>query len=533
MVSTGQIFHFLAKRIVDRSAIYNDILADPNRNMTASREGPNPLRPYYIPPSIGIASASLPKSASSIPRTNAGNTSSTTFSFPDLDYSDYIPDSSPSISRSVKELLDQSVWKYASVLVAQPFEVAKLILQVRVAQDEQAPGIVSQKDRRYDGADEELGDSSDEEPNFFTSNTPPERDYSFSPNRGRSGRPQRQRNGHKPHHSPVHPIASSSHRLPIKNPHSLTDALSSLSSSNGVLSLWRATNTTFIYSILHRTFENFFRSFLSAVLGIAEVDITSLASAASLQSTLILTSTAPLANILIATASSTLSSILLSPIDTARTRLILTPAHIPPRSLLATIKTLPSPGYLIPPHLLPITLITSTIPALISSSTPLILKNYLNLDPVLNPNSWSIATFACSTIDLVIRYPFETVLRRAQISTWTAPAGTPPVPSSSRKAIETIIPVPQSYRGIVPTMWTIMKEEGTSVSKQDQVAAAATMGRAPRRARKGQGIEGLYRGWRVGMWGLVGVWGASYIGGLQSGVESTAAEGIPIHGRKF
>ena len=76
-----------------------------------------------------------------------------------------------------------------------------------------------------------------------------------------------------------------------------------------------------------------------------------------------------------------------------------------------------------------------------------------------------------------------------------------------------------------------MKEEGTSASKQDKAAAA--MGRNTRKARKGQGIEGLYRGWRVGMWGLVGVWGASYIGGLQSGIESAAAEGIPVHGKKF
>lgn len=70
------------------------------------------------------------------------------------------------------------------------------------------------------------------------------------------------------------------------------------------------------------------------------------------------------------------------------------------------------------------------------------------------------------------------------------------------------------------------------MSKKDK--AVAVIGRSPRRVRKGQGIEGLYRGWRVGMWGLVGVWGASYIGGMQTGGEA-AAEGIPIpvHGKKF
>lgn len=498
--------------------------------MAAPREGPNPLRPYYIPPSIGTASGSLSSSSANIPNTGARGTSHSGFSFSDLDYFDYMPDSSPSVSGSVKDLIDKAAWKYASVLMAQPFEVAKLILQVHVAQDEHDTRSVSEKDRPYEYQDDEHVDSSDEEPNFFTSSTSPGWDSSLSPARDRLGRPLRQAHDRKHQLSPASPKSPAGHRLPIKNPHSLIDALSSLTSSSGILSLWRATNTTFVYTILHRTLETFFRSFLATILGAPEADILGPSSVGALPSTSILTSTAPLASLLIATASSTLSAILLSPIDTARTRLILTPASLSPRSLLSTIKTLPSPSYLISPHLIPITFFSSTIPGLISLSTPLVLKNHLNIDPVLNPHSWSMATFAISAMDLVVRHPFETVLRRAQIATWTAPPGTPPVPSSSRKAIETIVPVPQSYRGIIPTAWAIVKEEGTSVSKKEKVAAAT--GKHQRRPRKGQGVEGLYRGWRVGMWGLVGIWGAHFVGGMQSGVE-VAAEGISVHGKKF
>ena len=32
------------------------------------------------------------------------------------------------------------------------------------------------------------------------------------------------------------------------------------------------------------------------------------------------------------------------------------------------------------------------------------------------------------------------------------------------------------------------------------------------RTRKGQGGAGLVRGWRVGFWGLVGVWGGGALG---------------------
>jgi fusion and transport protein UGO1 len=124
----------------------------------------------------------------------------------------------------------------------------------------------------------------------------------------------------------------------------------------------------------------------------------------------------------------------------------------------------------------------------------------------------------------------ETVLRRAQIATWTSPSSSPPHASSKHKTVKTIVPVPQSYRGILPTIWGIARAEGYSESPKDRAAALA--GKAPRRKRKGQGIEGLYRGWRVGFWGLIGVWGTSFVGGLQSGSD-VAPGGIGVHGGKF
>lgn len=509
--------------------------------MATPREGPNPLRPYYVPPSIGVPLNVAPNAtAPGVTGVGAGSTSS--FSFPNLDYSDYISDASPSLAASAKTLLDKAVWKYTTVLLAQPFEVAKLILQVYVAEDDETGGRVVAESRRREGLssmersyaeeeeddDEEEEHSSDDEPNFFTTSTPfADSPSSRSPRRGRQGRPLRHvtdRAGYIPSdHS-----ASSPHRIQVKNAHSLLDALSALSANSGAFSLWRATNTTFLYSLLSRTTETFLRGLLAAIFGIAEADILVPPSTGAIPSSSILTSTAPLASVLIATASAAITSLLLSPIDASRTRLILTPSSRPPRTLWATLRTL-SPSYLIPTHLIPITFLTSTLPTLISTSSPLFLKNNLNLDPILNPNSWNIATFVASTIDLAVRLPLETVLRRAQIATWTSPKLSPPLSSSSRKAFETIVPVPQVYRGIVPTMYSIIREEGTSSSPTDKAAGA--LGKPPRR-RKGQGVQGLYRGWRLGLWSLVGVWGAGFIGGLQGGAES-ATEGVAAHAGKF
>jgi mitochondrial fusion and transport protein UGO1 len=274
---------------------------------------------------------------------------------------------------------------------------------------------------------------------------------------------------------------------------------------------------------MSKTLETFFRSFLAALFGVSEPDILVPPTTSTLPDASILASTAPMATVLISTAAAALAALMLSPIDAARTRLILTPSSEEPRTLLGVIRTL-SPPYLIPAHLLPITFLTSTLPTLISTSTPLFLRSYLRLDPNMNPASWSVASFVSSSLDLAIKFPLETVLRRAQIATWTAPNLSPPTSQSKRKAITTIVPVPQSYRGIVPTMWNIIREEGYSESAKDK--SAALMGKAPRRKRKGQGVEGLYRGWRVGFWGLVGVWGTGFVGGLSGG-------DVPGTGGKF
>lgn len=100
--------------------------------MSSPQDGPNPLRPYYIPPSIGQP---IPTSSSASSKPGGNSTSAYATSardlFSDIDYSDYV-DGSRSKLDAIRTLLDEGLYKYLSVLLAQPFEVAKIILQVRV-----------------------------------------------------------------------------------------------------------------------------------------------------------------------------------------------------------------------------------------------------------------------------------------------------------------------------------------------------------------------------------------------------------------
>jgi fusion and transport protein UGO1 len=67
-------------------------------------------------------------------------------------------------------------------------------------------------------------------------------------------------------------------------------------------------------------------------------------------------------------------------------------------------------------------------------------------------------------------------------------------------------------------MYHIVFEEGERAEPangKDGRAKLPTGGSAKTgRRKKGQGLEGLFRGWRVGMWGLVGVWAAATLGGV-------------------
>lgn len=57
----------------------------------------------------------------------------------ELDYGGPLLDrDGPSLGEMAKKILDQAVWKYTSVLLAQPLDVAKVVLQVKMAESDVA-----------------------------------------------------------------------------------------------------------------------------------------------------------------------------------------------------------------------------------------------------------------------------------------------------------------------------------------------------------------------------------------------------------
>ncbi len=517
--------------------------------MSASREGPNPLRPYYIPPSIGDQAGHNATGATSL-GSKHGVTSTTSFGssarniLSDMDYSEYMSDPSPSASGMVKALMEEAMRKYASMFCVQPFEVGKTVLQVQDGSQQHRSGpnikIVDDMRRRPGNYRQESFESYDvchvaaepsscanhvlkmtpsddsdaDSPSYFTSSAP----LAHTPTRSsRSRRGRSPPDGVPRVHTPQPPPAKSNaspHTLDLKSSSSVIAAVSSIWSVEGSWGIWKGTNSTYVHSVLLSTITSFVRSFFSAFLALPDPGFSFTATPMfSYTGGLdILSSPSPLGSLAVAVSAAGVAGIILAPLDIARTKLILTPSTHPPRSILATLRTLPS--WTLPLSIAPTALLHSTLPTLISASTPLLLRSKLGIDPFVTPTMYAVATFIGQACEIGVKLPIETVLRRGQMDVARS--------TSKGRDMPTVVEI-GPYKGLLGTMRSIVYEEGergppAELVKGTAGAPAMKVGKVgqDRKRRKGQGFEGLWRGWRVGAVGLVGVWGFTTLGGVGS-----------------
>ncbi|KAI9698115.1 MAG: mitochondrial fusion and transport protein ugo1 [Bogoriella megaspora] len=534
--------------------------------MTTSSDAPNPLRPYYRPPSVGVAYDTPQSNASAhtipgsnrtvpVPRAKSFGTSARDI-LSDLDYGDYLPESSPSTSELVKRLANQAVWKYTSVFLAQPFEVAKIVLQCHLASTPDTTRRPPYGSSRTPSKQSNISkysaypeispseESSDDEPSYFTSTAPKSTAFaSPSPSHPPRRRTPSRSNSATP--TPSSYPSSPPYKLEIRHPNSVLDALSQIWQRENAFGLWKATNATFVYSVLLKTIESWTRSLLSAILSLPDPGIF-VGTTDGVGGLDIVDSPNSLASLAVTVAAAGIAGTILAPLDLIRTRfvsspalsicqtllisstsLILTPSTYPPRHLLPSLRSLPT--LIIPASILSSTILTHTLPSLLSASTPLLLRSSLRIDPVLTPTAYNFFTFLSSAGELFLKLPLETVLRRGHVAVLHENAtrdahvrrkeklgsfsgrGRTPVsarhdPKVPAEELQTIVDV-GPYRGVLGTMWYIVREEGVRVQKP----VPGRVGMAPKQ-QKGQGLAGLWRGWSVGMWGLVGVWGALGMG---------------------
>ncbi|TVY89732.1 Mitochondrial fusion and transport protein [Lachnellula willkommii] len=337
-------------------------------------------------------------------------------------------------------------------------------------------------------------ESDPDEPAYFTSSAPSSQWHPPSRSQRRHASERDYEKDYSPPPSPKG-ISIPPHQLSLKRVDSIMEVISQLWNKEGAWGVWKATNATFVYSLLLQTIEQWSRGLFSAAFNVPEAAVT---TGINLSAEL-LDTPYPWASLAVAVAAAVSAGLILAPLDLIRTKLILTPLSSTKRSLSHNLRNLPS--YLCPTPLMVPTILHSLITPTVNHSTPLLLRSYLGIDPILTPTTYSISKCLSQTTELFLRLPFETILRRGQM----AVLATPLYQSEDGKRLETIVDI-GPYHGVLGTMWSIVLEEGGSSSLVN-----AKKGKWAE--TKGQGVEGLWRGWRVGMWGLVGMWGARALGG--------------------
>jgi fusion and transport protein UGO1 len=136
------------------------------------------------------------------------------------------------------------------------------------------------------------------------------------------------------------------------------------------------------------------------------------------------------------------------------------------------------------------------------------------IDSQISPMTFSVAKFFASSAAILVKLPLETVLRRGQMAVLSSQEFVRAL-GGKEPRLDTIVPIGR-YFGVLGTMYHITSEEGTREIAAKPAAAKKGKGKGKSTTlptvKKGQGLEGLWRGWKVNWWGLVGLWTASVVG---------------------
>lgn len=190
----------------------------------------------------------------------------------------------------------------------------------------------------------------------------------------------------------------------------------------------------------------------------------------------------------------------------------MTPSTKGHRRTLTTLRALPS--YICSPLLFVPTVLHSLVHPLLTLSTPLVLRTRFMIDSQISPMTFSVAKFFASSAAILVKLPLETVLRRGQMAVLSSQEFVRAL-GGKEPRLDTIVPIGR-YFGVLGTMYHITSEEGTREIAAKPAAAKKGKGKGKSTTlptvKKGQGLEGLWRGWKVNWWGLVGLWTASVVG---------------------
>lgn len=436
-------------------------------------------------------------------------------------------------SNNIIEVFKNLVWSfvknYCKVIVSQPLEIVRLVLQVGYFPnlDLAAPVAVRRKKLPYSRLlDESVSDSGytteepdeeEEEINYFQSNTNSTHLPKRSPNTTTS--PETNSNTN------IAPGAGAASSTTLKktvksdfkihpiSKHTI-DIMSAIVAKDGPFALFRGINASFIYQTLSHTIEAWVTGFMSPFLGIPDpffLDLTHL--------------TDPWKSLWLSVSACVLTGLILMPLDLIKVRLMLTQFNRPPevlpthlvastessesseselesttntnntisrntpanvRSIRDSIRNYPLTLLINPPSTITcLTILYQFSSTIFRKAAPYILFIRFNVDSYLSPNLYTIVNLLLLILEFFVKLPVENLLRKEQLRFLLKT-------KSFAEDEKKIVSIENPDEDLIIEFNDGWREE----EKDSDIGIFERIKRL-----------GLFDGWRVGVLNVIGFWG--------------------------
>lgn len=326
----------------------------------------------------------------------------------DFDF-DYLDD----FNQSALGQVGMSIAKfYSRMLVVQPFDVAKFLVQV---------SDVGNKGGTIAASNE--SDDSDEEIDYFVDTAAPStRQITLKSAKLKNLTKEMQLVRADPSVS-AYPEA-----VTVNTPY-IRDMLSAIADKEGPVGMWKAMHTSCLYQASRGLLNAWLCGMLSSLVGIQDPQIIDA-----------LQSTDPLVSVAVATVASALAAALLAPLAVIRARFIVLAMKVGPRSLRGALINLK--GVLGPLSVALPSAASAGVQQLVDSATPYVLFRYANIDQFRQRGAYHFVVLGSKLLALAFKIPLDTFANRAAV------ASQPLDPKA-------MIIVPKQYNGVLQTLWDV------------------------------------------------------------------------------
>ncbi|CAI5759894.1 unnamed protein product [Candida verbasci] len=429
----------------------------------------------------------------------------------DLEFNEYFDYNN--LIETMKNLIYNFIKSYIKVLLSQPLEIVRLVLQVgkfncnnkkesiskskRLLNDD--TGSTTTTNEENDTYNEQIGIFDDEETiNYFESQNDQSVWRNNNENNNNDFNSQQSNKSNKPKSKRR---SLRSNKIQPKSLHTL-EILSSIVNKDGPLALFRGINASFIYQTLSHTIEAWITGFISPFLGIPDpffLDLTH--------------SNDPFKSLWLSVSACILTGVILMPLDLIRIKFMITQFSSSSsikkqnhseenisesieeleesfiqntRSVRESIKNFPI-HYLIHPSssILLLTTLYQLSTSIFRKMCPYLLFIKFNIDSYSSPNFFTFVNLISLILEFFVKLPVENLLRKAQIKFLITP---------KKEDHKKVITIENSNENLIVDINDINDEIHENLTFWGKIKTL-----------------GLFNGWRVGVLNVIGFWGYNII----------------------